>query len=274
MNQINDNIRQSRLGRHKKQDMSVTIDVNDVFEEVVKQNERLVKEIEFYEEVVNDLLTNLKTCVVCQQNDVIKDRISELETRNTKERLVVKDVTHINSSEPTDETLNYAKPIHDLKGDNNCQQISSSCNYESDDNQLPELISDAKPYSLEYEAQRDALRDKTHLSGVGSGYRCQSCDFQNYKFRVLEKHINRFHLNIKPFKCRVCCIGFYCLSDCIQHLRRRHNIVSDKINDYKVIDETVNEYKPYSDDYVEQLRALKASSRRSDGRYHCNDWIS
>ncbi|XP_054152686.1 zinc finger protein 99-like, partial [Oppia nitens] len=81
MNQSNDNKKyNTRLGRYKTQDISVTIDVNDVFEELVKQNERLVKEIEFYEEVVNDFVVNVKTCIVCQQNNVIKDRISRLET--------------------------------------------------------------------------------------------------------------------------------------------------------------------------------------------------
>ncbi|XP_054153698.1 uncharacterized protein LOC128952337 [Oppia nitens] len=308
MNQINDNIRQSRLGRHKKQDMSVTIDVNDVFEEVVKQNERLVKEIEFYEEVVNDLIRNVKICIVCQQNDVINDRISELETHlksktidnsikvkneyndcdnklktKTLKKRCVADVTDINSNEPTDETLNYAKPIHDLKGDNKTIKTkvktrivrkprtklkrrvedSSESDYESDEELLPELISDDKPYSLEYEIQRDLLKDKTRIIGIGCGYQCQSCVYQNTEFRALEAHVNRQHLKIKPFKCRVCCIGFYCLSDCLKHLRKKHNIVSDAIkmsntyNKYEVIDETITEDKPYSDEYADQLRALK-----------------
>ncbi|XP_054152642.1 zinc finger protein 761-like [Oppia nitens] len=380
MNQSNYNIRHTRLGRHKTQDMSVTIDVNDVFEEVVKQNERLVKEIEFYEEVVNDLITNVKTCIVCQQNDVLNDRINRLEKylksksidnstdfksecnkklktnvktktlknrRNTKKRRVedvtdidsyeptdmtsddnesdiswttnvktktskktrnttkrrVEDLDDINNSEPNDETLDYPKPRDTLKVEsliNNDYKItktkvkirsvrkprakpkrrledSSESDYESDGEQLPELISDDKPYSLEYEMQRDLLKDKTRIIGIGSGYRCQSCIYQNSEFRALEKHINRHHLKIKPFKCRVCCIGFYCLSDCIQHLRKQHNIVSDAIkmsntyNNYDVIDETITDEKPYSDEYVEQLRALKASSRKSDGRYHCKD---
>ncbi|XP_054152708.1 zinc finger protein 33B-like [Oppia nitens] len=97
MNQSNDNIKHNtRLGSRKTQDISVTIDVNDVFEEVVKQNERLVKEIEFYEEVVNDLIINVKTCIVCQQNDVIEDRINRLET-HLKSKTIIDNLVVVKS---------------------------------------------------------------------------------------------------------------------------------------------------------------------------------
>ncbi|XP_054152719.1 zinc finger protein 567-like [Oppia nitens] len=130
MNQSNDNIRHTRLGRHKTQDMSVTIDVNDVFEEVVKQNERLVKEIEFYEEVVNDLVINVKKCIVCQQNDVIKDRISKLET-------------HL-KSKTTDNSTDFKSEYNDC--DNNLKTNLKTKRFEKSNKSCVKDVTDSYNY--------------------------------------------------------------------------------------------------------------------------------
>ncbi|XP_054152762.1 zinc finger protein 91-like [Oppia nitens] len=267
MNQSNDNIRHTRLGRYKRQDMSVTIDVNDVFEEVVKQNERLVKEIEFYEEVVNDLITNVKKCIVCQQNDVIKDRISELETHlNSKtidksikvkneyndcdnnlktnpktkrlqksKKICVKEVTDSDSSYDDNESdrswttnakiktsmksnkknekiiLKDVEKVKDIKS----KTIKSGKHMKTKkiilkdvnkvkNNKIKTIKTEKqiKLYSDEYEEKRQKLKDDG-LTSDGN-YQCQTCDYKSIKFIDFETHVNRYHLNIKPFKCHIC----------------------------------------------------------------------
>ncbi|XP_054152652.1 zinc finger protein 62 homolog [Oppia nitens] len=240
MNQSNDNIRHNtRLRRHgsrKTQDMSVTIDVNDVFEEVVKQNERLVKEIEFYEEVVNDLITNVKTCVVCQQNDVLKDRINELETHlkskitdnstNVKSeyndcdnKLQTKSLEKskkINKKciKITDSDESWTTNVKTVKKTNKNSKIvfnrknkislKDVNKVKKNKNNLNSVNSGKriKFYSNEYETQRNQLKCDTQT--IDGNYRCQTCDYKSRNFEELETHVNRYHLNIKPYKCHIC----------------------------------------------------------------------
>ncbi|XP_054153640.1 zinc finger protein 99-like [Oppia nitens] len=343
MNQSNDNIRHTRLGRHKTQDMSVTIDVNDVFEEVVKQNERLVKEIEFYEEVVNDLITNVKKCIVCQQNDVIKDRISELETqlksktidnstdvksddkdcdKNVKtkglqklkkttkrcikkfadsvtsdddndsdrsrttnvkiktfmktkknlkiafkrnEKIILRDVNEVEDNKS--KTIKIVKHMKSKKAMKRCvkdhtdsdsyKSYDMTDDYDIDDNskrnvktlkkkekiiqkdvddvtdgnsnrQTVKKVKQMKPYSDEYEEKRQKLKDDT-LTSDGSN-QCQTCDYKSIKFIDFETHINRYHLNIKPYKCHICGQHFVGYDTLRRHKGLKHFYVGQALD--------------------------------------------
>ncbi|XP_054152783.1 zinc finger protein 479-like [Oppia nitens] len=291
MNQSNDNIRHTRLGRHKRQDMIVTIDVNDVFEEVVKQNERLVKEIEFYEEVVNDLISNVKKCIVCQQNNAINNRISDLVTHlksktidnssNVKSddndcdnRLKTKDLQKLNkkfvkeftdsdSSDDDNEsdrswTTNSKINKTSMKSNKRNEKIiirdvneveDNKSNYNKTEKHIKsktlkktkrkeklilrnvDKIKDnnnkviksgkrMKLYSNEYQEKRQKLRDDT-LTGDGS-YQCQTCDYKSIKFVDFEAHVNRLHLNIKPYKCHICSEYFVGYDSLRKHKSRKH----------------------------------------------------
>ncbi|XP_054152730.1 zinc finger protein 718-like [Oppia nitens] len=344
MNQSNDNIRHNtRLGRHKRQDMSVTIDVNDVFEEVVKQNERLVKEIEFYEEVVNDLITNVKTCIVCQQNNVIKDRISELVThlksktidnstdvksddkdcdKNVKtkdlqklkkttkrcikkfadsvtsdddndsdrsgttnvkiktfmktkknlkiafkrnEKIILRDVNEVEDNKSkTIKSVKHMKSKKAMKRcvkDNTDSDSYKSCDmtddYDIDDNskrnvktlkktkkiilkdvddvtdgninrQTVKSVKTIKPYSDEYEEKRQRLKDDTLT--IDGSYQCQTCDYKGIRFEDLERHVNVYHLNIKPFKCAICGHHLNCYHSLSLHKNRKHYYIGQGLD--------------------------------------------
>ncbi|XP_054153686.1 zinc finger protein 729-like [Oppia nitens] len=267
MNDSNDNIRHNtRLGRHKRQDMSVTIDVNDVFEEVVKQNERLVKEIEFYEEVVNDLITNVKTCIVCQQNDVIKDRISELET-HLKCKTIDKSIKVKSEYKDCDNKLKTNLKTKRLqKSNKRCVKEVTDSNISYDDNESDrswttnskvktsmksnkrnekiilkdvEKVKDIKSktiktekqiklYSDEYEEKRQKLKDNG-LTSDGS-YQCQTCDYKSIKFIDFETHVNRYHLNIKPFKCHICGDHFVGYDNLRRHKSLKHYYVGQALD--------------------------------------------
>ncbi|XP_054152633.1 zinc finger protein 845-like [Oppia nitens] len=235
----------TRLGRHRSnkiQDMSVTIDVNDVFEEVVKQNERLVKEIEFYEEVVNDLVANVKTCVVCQQNDVIKDRINELEThlksKTTNNLTNVKSEYNDCDNKLKTKTLKKRKYIKKsrVKDVTNVKKSKTTTNKEDiskDDNHCSDGSTITRQrvllsYSDEYAKQRSTLKFK---SRIGNGfYRCRTCGHQNKRFDNLETHVNRYHLNIKPYNCDLCDQHFVGYESLKHHKLVDHYIVGEGLD--------------------------------------------
>ncbi|XP_054152791.1 zinc finger protein 558-like [Oppia nitens] len=306
MNQSNDNIRHTRLGRHgsrKTQDMSVTIDVNDVFEEVVKQNERLVKEIEFYEEVVNDLVTNVKTCIVCQQNDVIKDRISELETqlksktidnstdvksddkdcdKNVKKNMKSKSLQKLKKTnkrcvkEVTDsdsyksyktsiKTLKKTKKNLKIEFKSNNKTILKAVDEVTDDNdsngQTVKSMKHIKLFSDEYDKRRKQLKNDT-LTNDGS-YQCKRCDYKSNRFEDFESHVNRYHLNIKPYKCHICGQNVFSYDSLRKHKNIKHFYVGqglDQLSDRRKskIAETLSKFQcKYCQKYIQNKSVLK-----------------
>ncbi|XP_054152772.1 zinc finger protein 616-like [Oppia nitens] len=346
MNQSNDNIRHTRLGRYKRQDMIVTIDVNDVFEEVVKQNERLVKEIEFYEEVVNDLITNVKKCIVCQQNDVIKDRISELETHlksktidnssnvksddndcdnNLKTNLKTKKLqkskkscvkeiidsdtsdydnesdrswttnanikkTSMKSNKRNDKIIirdvnevednksNYNKTEKHIKSKKTKKNLKRKDKIilrnvdkiKDNNNKVIKSGKRMKLYSNEYQEKRQKLKDDT-LTGDGS-YQCQTCDYKSIKFPDFETHVNRLHLNIKPYKCHICSEHFVGYDSLRKHKSRKHYYVGqglDQLSDKRKsqIAETLSKFQCQ---YCQKFLHCKSELKRHVLHVHHN----
>ncbi|KAF9796755.1 hypothetical protein SFRURICE_001835 [Spodoptera frugiperda] len=58
-------------------------------------------------------------------------------------------------------------------------------------------------------------------------YTCNSCDYRSLNKNTLEAHINKNHLNIRPYICDICQKGFYKKSHLTQHLLT-HEKVKDK----------------------------------------------
>nr|XP_021199290.2 zinc finger protein 90-like [Helicoverpa armigera] len=56
---------------------------------------------------------------------------------------------------------------------------------------------------------------------------CGSCDYRSINKNSLEAHINKVHLNIRPYKCNECGKGFYKKSNLTQHFVT-HEKVKDK----------------------------------------------
>lgn len=58
--------------------------------------------------------------------------------------------------------------------------------------------------------------------------KCNNCDYQSINKSTLDAHINKFHLNIRPYKCQICQKGFYKRDNLSQHLIT-HKKVKDNI---------------------------------------------
>ncbi|XP_054153674.1 telomere zinc finger-associated protein-like [Oppia nitens] len=225
--------------------MSVTIDVNDVFEEVVKQNERLVKEIEFYEEVVNHLITNVKTCIVCQQNDVINERISRLET-HLKSKTIDKS-TNVKS----DDNDCYNK----LKTNVKRKKLTKTKN--TNKSSIEDLRDvDNKQHS-----------DKTNVSTISEQLSDERESDIKIKTNLKTKSMTKKKRNLK--------IVFKTNNKTI--LKDIHEVDNDVDRSESTakrlkIGPTVKKrkIKPYNDEYAEQRTALRLSSKTDEGFYLCN----
>ncbi|XP_054153526.1 zinc finger protein 28-like [Oppia nitens] len=293
MNQSNDNIKHNtRLRRHgsrKTQDTSVTIDVNDVFEEVVKQNERLVKEIEFYEEVVNDLVTNMKTCIVCQQNNVIKDRISELETHlNSKTIDNSTDFkSEYNKLKPRNVRTNgleksKKKCVKDFTDSDSYISCETSDDNDSDNSRTTNIKTKTLKKEKNTPKRRDEdLRDvdnkqhsdKTNVSTISEQLSDERESDIKMKTNVKTKSMTTTKKKLKiEFKTNNKII-FKDIDEVDNDVDRSESI-HIQLNSRPTVKKP--KIKPYSDEYEVQRKTLKVKSLTSDGRYQCQfcDYVS
>ncbi|XP_054152697.1 zinc finger protein 33A-like [Oppia nitens] len=220
--------------------MSVTIDVNDVFEEVVKQNERLVKEIEFYEEVVNDLITNIKTCIVCQQNDVIKDRFNQLEA-HLKSKTIIDNLVEVKSEYNDCDNKLETKTLQ--KSRKSCvKEVTDSYNYKScetsDDNNSSKswttnvktktLKKTKKNLKIEFKRnEKIILKDVDEVTDGNSnrhtdrsGKRMKSYSDEYAKQR-LELRDDTF-INDGSYQCQTCDNKYIKFEDLEAHVNKKH----------------------------------------------------
>ena len=58
-------------------------------------------------------------------------------------------------------------------------------------------------------------------------HHCGNCDYRSLNKNTLEAHINKVHLNIRPFVCEICQKGFYKKSNLTQHFVT-HEKIKDK----------------------------------------------
>ncbi|KAJ8708157.1 hypothetical protein PYW08_010523 [Mythimna loreyi] len=67
----------------------------------------------------------------------------------------------------------------------------------------------------------------TKRKRVNKYHCCGNCDYRSLNKNTLEAHINKVHLNIRPFVCEICQKGFYKKSNLTQHFLT-HEKIKDK----------------------------------------------
>ncbi|XP_054153653.1 zinc finger protein 62 homolog [Oppia nitens] len=232
--------------------MSVTIDVNDMFQEMVKQNERLVKEIEFYEEVVNDLMIIVKTCIVCQQNNVIKDRINRLEThlksKTTDNSIIVKNEYIVynddydNNLKTTNEDNGCVQEITDFDSYISCETSDGN---KSDNSLERDLISSLKTKSLSRTKKR-SVKDVT----------------DSVKTSDANESVNSLTINLKTKSLKKTKSNEKSISENVDKLEDNNN-KSNAVNSGKRMKSFI------SDEYEQQKQKLREETLTSDGSYQC-----
>ncbi|XP_054153568.1 zinc finger protein 567-like isoform X2 [Oppia nitens] len=245
--------------------MDVTIDANDIFEQIVNQNKCLQNQIKLCKQLNEFLVNCVKCCLICQQNQDINQRLDQYESQmkllKTNESDLMSDVNDLygnnvdikNCDYNDCNNNNYVKKSHkrhklkekSLKRPKkkSVKMITKSkssdlSDEESDDNKDiandPQIDDNNNDYDFmrdqlfndSNKLQRKVMRDK--LRTIDNQYKCDSCNYFHHDFYVIEGHMNEIHLKIKPYKCHICHKKFSRMAYLSHHRTNYHHLVSQR----------------------------------------------
>ncbi|XP_054152575.1 zinc finger protein 761-like [Oppia nitens] len=211
--------------------MSVTININDIFDDVIHKNERLVKQIKLCEEMVNSLVICVNNCLNCQQNYEISEKLKQFECQMKTLKTDDNEVVNEEEEEEVDELLNNCDKS--LSSDEMTKSLTNRTSKTRSGGKRVETIMKIKKIKrkikkvIETESVVDINEDKLNSkssdnqltafidkfrSQIGrrnAGYVCNVCQYKTGNREYFETHINRVHLEVKPYQCTKCLKYFH-----------------------------------------------------------------
>ncbi|XP_054157054.1 zinc finger protein 28-like [Oppia nitens] len=257
----------------KSNDTNVTIDVNDVLDQLMIDNKTLVKQIKLYEKVVNIFMDNLKTCCECQHRNQLRDSLAQYETSlktftyNNPLKSVVSDCDYDCDNILTTLWTTSSKTVVTIDDEEEEVVINNNNNINSNSQQDMNQSHD-KPYTKTYVKQRRLLRETSRTADVG--FKCVSCDYTNTKFAHFEAHVNRYHLRIKPFRCHPCDQFFTDLDALFKHKKGLKHIQT--INGISNCTDQVSHEQQPSTTLSNRLEKLMDKIHHQNGVKQSMDW--
>ncbi|CAG2175024.1 unnamed protein product, partial [Oppiella nova] len=247
--------------------MTASIALNDILHELYAENQRLCNELKVSHNLCQNYrqLTHqcLQSCVNCQSNAQYVHHFNQLELsypvddtqdshagsddqgiRGGSDKPGVKYVYNIGIDESANnELLISVKEV--LISDSNC----------GDNHGVRDAIGGTAAAVSQPIGRRSSRRTTTKSKGKASEgstrppdtpkvdttvekkKECDFCDYTHRDWKAVESHMNRWHLNLKPYRCLSCGVSYSSDRYLTRHIKESHNSVIKYFRcDYKDCD--------------------------------------